>query len=522
MSVRGKAIGLSVALSLLCAANSFLVFFALRQTHYRHQLLALNARQVQEYVTVKALVLRALKESNDAREAETRGDDEQVRGDEDTYFATRKLATTSLATIDASATEERELAAHPPFPTLLYAVDAADAPSPQKRRAAGRSVEHLFQQLDRLVGLDRSAFLFAGRGLAIAAESEFDQFVADAIDGAVAEERQEIARQGRDIDLFQRRALLVLGALTALTLALLGWFIAWTSRSLIHRIGSIATVMEAFRGGDAVARATVWQADEVDRVASAFNALAAELILKQEALVASSKMSALGEMAGGIAHEINNPLAVITARASQIRRLVQRGQPDGPMLERFSSEIEATAMRIAKIIVGLRSFARNGDQDPFAAAAVDELLADVLTLCVERFKTKGIPLELTNDAPGAELDCRATQVVQVLVNLLNNALDAVEPLAVRWVRVHAAQTAEGVEIAVTDSGAGVPEPVRARLFQPFFTTKPVGKGTGIGLSIAHGIIAAHGGALSLDVACRNTRFVVRLPKKQAAGAKRAA
>ena len=112
------------------------------------------------------------------------------------------------------------------------------------------------------------------------------------------------------------------------------------------------------------------------------------------------------------------------------------------------------------------------------------------------------------------LECRPTQMAQVLLNLLTNAFDAVEKLEEKWVRIEARDGGETVEFAVVDSGAGLPEGIRDKVLQPFFTTKAVGKGTGLGLSIATGIIESHHGTLDVDTEAPNTRFVIRLPKRQ--------
>jgi signal transduction histidine kinase len=110
------------------------------------------------------------------------------------------------------------------------------------------------------------------------------------------------------------------------------------------------------------------------------------------------------------------------------------------------------------------------------------------------------------------IDCRPTEISQVLLNLLNNAVDAVQPLAEKWVELQVRSAGKDVEISVMDSGKGIPEKIRDKVGQPFFTTKVVGHGTGLGLSISRGIVEAHGGHLNLDTQCEHTRFVVTLPK----------
>ena len=111
---------------------------------------------------------------------------------------------------------------------------------------------------------------------------------------------------------------------------------------------------------------------------------------------------------------------------------------------------------------------------------------------------------------GLQAQCRSAQVAQVLLNLLSNAYDAVESQVKRWVRISVAARGDEVEIAVTDSGRGIPPKIAPRIMEPFFTTKEIGRGTGLGLSLSKGIAEAHGGRLELDSHSPETRFVLTL------------
>lgn len=234
---------------------------------------------------------------------------------------------------------------------------------------------------------------------------------------------------------------------------------------------------------------------------------------QQKLLAHSAKMSALGEMAGGIAHEINSPLAIITVHANQLERLQGRGALTPEIINREAALIARTAKRIGDIIKGLRAFAREGAGDPFETKPVAELLEDALVLCQTRFRTHDVDLQIEPPPANLTLYCRAVQISQVVLNLLANAYDAALPLPQRWVKLTAADKGDWIELSVTDSGKGIPVDIQPKIMQPFFTTKELGRGTGLGLSISKGIAEAHGGTLTLDTTSPNTRFVMKLPKQ---------
>lgn len=242
----------------------------------------------------------------------------------------------------------------------------------------------------------------------------------------------------------------------------------------------------------------------------------AKLREQQAAIAQSSKMSALGELASGIAHEINNPLNVIQFRANVIKQAAQK-EGGGTTIVEHAENIEKNVQRITSIVRGLRAFARKADQDPFEVVPVRRLLDDALELCQDKFRFANVDLKVVRPDPTLDVECRPTQLLQVLVNLLNNAFDAVTERPKeekRWVSIEAVIHGTAVEFAVTDSGPGIPEKVAEQMFTQFYTTKPAGKGTGLGLSISRKILEAHRGILKLDKDAKNTRFLVGLPRRQ--------
>lgn len=232
------------------------------------------------------------------------------------------------------------------------------------------------------------------------------------------------------------------------------------------------------------------------------------------ALINSSKMAALGEMSGGIAHEINNPLAIISGRASLMLREIDKGQSSPVSARVHLQKIIQTAHRIAKIISGLRSFARDVENEPLQISTIKTIVSETVELCMQRFQGHGVSLEV-GEIPHIEIACRSVQLSQVLLNLLNNSFDAVVHRPEKWIRIECSWNGTtSCVLAVTDSGPGIDPSIVDKMMRPFFTTKPVGHGTGLGLSISRGIIEDHGGYLNYDENCRNTRFTVTLPTNQ--------
>ncbi len=145
--------------------------------------------------------------------------------------------------------------------------------------------------------------------------------------------------------------------------------------------------------------------------------------------------------------------------------------------------------------------------------SLNTVIDDTLSFCRSRFDERQIQLRVI--APReVQAECRPVQIGQVILNILNNSISAVQSLSEKWVEIEVGERPGLVQIKITDSGSGIPTNLREKIMEPFFTTKAIGEGTGLGLSIAQGIIKNHGGRLLVDSACRNTRFVIEFPKSQ--------
>lgn len=237
------------------------------------------------------------------------------------------------------------------------------------------------------------------------------------------------------------------------------------------------------------------------------------IIAQQLNLAAASKMAALGEMAGGIAHEINNPLAIIQGKCRQLKSLLGREGTNPQTLLDTITTIQDTTERIARIVRGMRGITRSIDSDPYQDTSLKTIIDDTLSICTERFKSSSIELICDEIPDGLMIECKATQISQVILNLLSNSFDAVVGTQRAWIRIGIVAERERLYLSVTDSGLGIPAPIRDKILQPFFTTKEVGKGTGLGLSISRQIINDHKGDFYLDTSSSYTRFVISLPRK---------
>lgn len=233
--------------------------------------------------------------------------------------------------------------------------------------------------------------------------------------------------------------------------------------------------------------------------------------LAQARLRANYKMTALGEMAGGIAHEVNNPVSIILGKVRQIKELLKDTPVDTYSVNSFATAIDETARRILSIVYGLRIISRQAQQDMFTYESLMSIVESSLAISIGTFQEKGIRVILEGISKDEMLECQPAQVSQVLLNLLNNAVDAIEELEDRWVRIEVVKHSDCYKVTVINSGPQITADVRQKIFDPFFTTKEVGKGTGLGLNISANIAVAHGGMLECDGSADSPTFVLTLP-----------
>jgi len=231
----------------------------------------------------------------------------------------------------------------------------------------------------------------------------------------------------------------------------------------------------------------------------------------QAQLLQSQKLAALGEVISGIAHELNNPLAAVVAHAQLLRRHHLPGDT-----EESAKAMEDSALRASRVVQSLLAFARR--QTPQRGpVTINQVVQDTLALQAALLRADNIQLalELAPDLPPVFGD--AYQLQQVLLNLLNNAHRAMAHAPLRRLTIATEVNGEYLHLRVQDSGVGISEENLGRIFEPFFTTREVGQGTGLGLSVCHGIIQDHGGAIRVSSQVGvGTEFVVDLPVMRAA------
>jgi len=236
-----------------------------------------------------------------------------------------------------------------------------------------------------------------------------------------------------------------------------------------------------------------------------------------ELAIQSSKMAALGKMAAGIAHEINNPLAVIGEKAGWIKDLLKMEDVSkSPNLQEFAdavAKIEYHIVRAKTVTHRLLGFARR--MEPVSEAVIINTVLDESIDFLEneaRYRNIDIQVDYSPDLPHITSD--PAQLQQVFLNILNNAIDAIGKDGQITIKTRYLRKNNEVAVEIFDNGPGIPKEVIDKIFDPFFTTKEVGKGTGLGLSISYSIVEKLGGRMMVaSDEGQGTTFSIYLPVK---------
>jgi two-component system NtrC family sensor kinase len=231
----------------------------------------------------------------------------------------------------------------------------------------------------------------------------------------------------------------------------------------------------------------------------------------QGRIMQSEKLAAVGQLAAGIMHEINNPLATIGACVAAMQGKLEDGKGDAAALGEYLEIIDREVERCSNIVDGLLNFSRPKAQSK-SALSVRSLVDETLFLLKhhQRFKRMVVDRELEPTLP--RIQGNKEQLIQALMALLLNAVDAMEQAGRLTVRASRAPRADEVVLEVADTGVGIPRENQAKIFEPFYTTKQPGRGTGLGLSICYGIVEDHQGRIEVEsVPGQGATFRMYLP-----------
>jgi signal transduction histidine kinase len=307
---------------------------------------------------------------------------------------------------------------------------------------------------------------------------------------------------------------------SATVIGLFGWFLL--RRNVVEPIRRIADATARIAGGEFAAPVPADAPVELAQLAGALatmgaaldgyqrrtreqlaslEAANAELRRAQDALVRSEKLASVGRLAAGLAHELGNPLAAVRG---YVELLV--GNPAAPENGEILLRAQADVERMHRLLRNLLDYARGDDAAP-GDLDVEELILEAARTVQHQVVFRGVEVAVRASLVGA-VRGEPAKLHQVLVNLLLNAAEA----GARRVELGAERTAAGVELWVSDDGEGIPPENLPRLFEPFFTTRPPGRGTGLGLATAFRILEQHGGRIEVrSVPGRGSRFVCFLP-----------
>lgn len=372
-----------------------------------------------------------------------------------------------------------------------------------------------------------------------------------------------------DLNLLLKNSLLLQGVIAILALLIDIGLALLLGRTIANPIKRLKKTTQYFSQGNQQARAEISSNDEIGELAKSFNLMADKLALREQInseqmlqleealeklkqnqshLIQTEKMSALGQMVAGVAHEINNPVSFVYGNISHAKEyiqdllgLVQLYQQEYPNatpaitkeieaidldflqedLPKILDSMEIGAERIAEIVKSLRNFSRH-DEAEFKAVDIHEGIDSTLIILANKLKNKKQPSAIKVIKEYQQLpliQCYPNQLNQVFMNILSNAIDALEESGKEnlQIRIRTRIVEENsVEINISDNGLGISQEVIENIFNPFFTTKPIGKGTGLGLSISHQIITEkHNGIISCNSTLgEGTEFSITIPIQQ--------
>ncbi|GAB4314237.1 MAG: hypothetical protein Kow0074_01120 [Candidatus Zixiibacteriota bacterium] len=324
--------------------------------------------------------------------------------------------------------------------------------------------------------------------------------------------------------------------ITAIAILITMLIVSVVVRVSIQPINELVVATGRVADGDYDCKVAEGRNDEIGDLARSFNtmtadlkksrdalvekelleALVVELRETQEQLVQAGKLAALGQLAAGVAHEINNPLAGIMGYAQLLTEKLRRREVEGiapeevPKLTSYVENMEKQSQRCKQIVQNLLKFARASSKEDMVEVDINNVIKETLALVDHQLSQSNIVLEThySDDLP--PIRGQEGKLQQVITNIVINAMQAIEDQG--KIIVSSERDGDRVLIQVTDNGVGIPEENLDKVFEPFFTTKELGRGTGLGLSVTYGLVHDMGGEISIDSTVGvGTTFTVSFP-----------
>jgi C4-dicarboxylate-specific signal transduction histidine kinase len=235
------------------------------------------------------------------------------------------------------------------------------------------------------------------------------------------------------------------------------------------------------------------------------------LTLYKEVSVHQTRLATMGEMCGGIAHEINNPLTIINGSLFLLERQFQKKEIRPETIASHFERIHETVAHISSVVVNMRAMVVKCDNLEKQVIKISDLFSKSLIFCEAKFKNRSIKIESICDED-LSLHCQPTQITQVLLNLYSNSFHGIKDLEIeRWLSIKAWSENQLIFIRVIDSGNGIDIEHAKNIFTPYYTTKSIDEGTGVGLSISKKIVEEHQGTIEYKLLEGNTCFEMSFP-----------
>lgn len=238
-----------------------------------------------------------------------------------------------------------------------------------------------------------------------------------------------------------------------------------------------------------------------------------KLVREKDNVINAAKLSLLGKITAGMAHEINTPLGTITLCTSQIKSILDEENMDIDFCKGLLTDLELAAVNVKRIIASMRSFGSNS-KESYVFSNSNHILNTAKTLFQNSLKRHNIDFKINSPQNGVDIFCNPTQISQVIINLINNSKEALVHESDKWIKLEVGENNKEMFIIVTNSGERISPDDEKKLYLPYFTTKDSEHERGIGLYVVKSIIDNHCGEIILDKDSLHTSFIISLPKIQ--------